>query len=136
MIQYGDALELIEAVAPKSVDLLATDPPYAFGGSGTEHAISATVAIVLRESALRVRRGGWALIFCASSWRSQSYMVEAVRGILEPVRVATWSKPNPRTRVSTPGWAWGNVSVIALRRWQKLDNRSERTYPIISKRLP
>jgi hypothetical protein len=32
-------------------DLIVTDPPYAFGGSGTEHAISATVATVLRESA-------------------------------------------------------------------------------------
>lgn len=55
MIEYGDA-ELIGAIPRKSVDLVATDPPYAFGGAGDEHAISATVAVVLREAARRFRR--------------------------------------------------------------------------------
>ena len=30
------------------LDLIATDPPYAFGGAGDEHALSATVAVALR----------------------------------------------------------------------------------------
>jgi len=68
-------------------DLIVTDPPYAFGGSGAEHALSATVAIVLRESALRLKRGRWMLVMCAASWRSTAYMVESVRGVLDPVRI-------------------------------------------------
>jgi hypothetical protein len=98
------------------IDLLATDPPYAFSGEGAEHAISATVANVLRESAYRLRKGGWAVIFAASSWRSTVYMIESVRGILEPVRLGTWAKPAARTKVRTPGWAWASVNVIVLRR--------------------
>src|SRR5581483_6207221 len=98
----GDALDLIE-VFP-AFDLLVTDPPYAFGGQGTdEWALSATVAVVLRESAKRLRRGGWAVIFAAQSWRSTSYMIEAVRGVLEPVRFGTWAKPEARSKVRTPG---------------------------------
>lgn len=121
VIWRGHALDLIKAVAPKSVDLLATDPPYAFGGSGGEHALSATVATVLREGAYRVRPGGWAVVFAASSWRSTAYMVEAVRGILNPVRIGQWHKPRDegkaaRTRVKTPGWAWQSVNVVILRR--------------------
>jgi hypothetical protein len=113
-IVRGHSLDLITD-APE-FDLLATDPPYAFGGDGAEHAISATVATVLRESAHRLRKGGWAVIFAASSWRSTYYMVESVRGVLEPVRLGKWVKPQARTRVRTPGWAWASVNVIVLRR--------------------
>lgn len=113
-IARGHALDLIMQ-APE-IDLLATDPPYAFGGEGAEHAISATVANVLRESAYRLRKGGWAVIFAASSWRSTFYMIESVRGILEPVRIGTWAKPVAKTKVRTPGWAWASVNVIVLRR--------------------
>ena len=115
-IIQGDALDLLGTHALQPIDLLATDPPYAFGGSGGEHALSATVAVVLREAATKVRRGGWALVFAASSWRSQAYMVEALRGVMEPVRVATWCKPKARTKTRTPGWAWASVSVIAFRK--------------------
>jgi hypothetical protein len=115
MIVRGDALDLILAEQGE-FDLIATDPPYAFGGSGAEHAISATVAVVLREAAQRLKRGRWMLVMCASSWRSQSYMVEAVRGIVEPVRVGTWCKPKARTKVATGGWAWASVKVIAFRK--------------------
>lgn len=115
-IWRGHALDLIEAVEKNTVDLLATDPPYAFGGSGAEHALSATVATVLRESAYRLKRGGWAVVFCASSWRSTYYMIEAVRGVLEPVRIGTWAKPVTQTKVRTPGWAWATVNVVVMRR--------------------
>jgi len=111
----GDALELIQA-EPGPFDLIVTDPPYAFGGSGDEHAISATVAVVLREAASRLARGRWMLIMCASSWRSQAYMAESVRGIIEPVRVGTWCKPVSRSKVNTVGWSWASVSVIAFRK--------------------
>jgi hypothetical protein len=47
--------------------LIATDPPYAFGGTGDEHAISATVATVLREAARRLAKGRWMLVMCAAS---------------------------------------------------------------------
>lgn len=111
----GDALDLIlEWNEP--IDLLITDPPYAFGGSGAEHAISATVAIVLREAATRMRTGGWAVVFAAASWRSMAYMVESVRGVLDPVRVGTWTKPTARTKVGASGWRWASVSVIAFRK--------------------
>jgi len=113
-IRHGHALDLIEDIG--SIDLLCTDPPYAMGGEGAEHAISATVATVLRESGKRLVKGGWAVVFAASSWRSTAYMVEAVRGVLEPVRFGTWVKPAARTRVRTPGWGWSSVNVIAFRR--------------------
>src|SRR5581483_10830614 len=111
----GDALYLIETFP--EFDLLITDPPYAFGSQGVEeHAISATVATVLRESARRLRRGRWAIVFAASSWRSTAYMIESVRGILEPVRFGTWCKPTARTKVRVPGWTWASVNVIVMRK--------------------
>jgi tRNA G10 N-methylase Trm11 len=103
------------------LDLIATDPPYAFGGSGDEHALSATVAVALREYAQKLRRGRWMLVMCASSWRSTSYMVEAVRGVVEPVRIAHWNKPVARTKASTSGWRWASVHVIALRKGKAAD---------------
>lgn len=123
MIVKGHALDLIELLEQEQ-DLIVTDPPYAFGGSGEEHAISATVATVLRESGRRLRKGRWMLVMCAASYRSQAYMVEAVRGIVEPVRVATWCKPKARTKVKTTGWAWATVSVIAFRKGKALDHDS------------
>jgi len=114
-IENGDALDLITALQRQPY-LIATDPPYAFGGSGKEHALSATVAVVLRESARRMKRGAWMVVFCASSWRSTAYMVESVRGILEPVRIGTWCKPRAKTKTRTPGWAWASVNVVALRK--------------------
>lgn len=113
-IYEGDALTLIQNF-PMNIDLVVTDPPYAFGGSGGEHALSATVAVVLRECAQSLKDGAWMLVFSASSWRSMSYMVESVRGVLEPVRVATWTKPASRTKVACAGWRWASVSIIAFR---------------------
>lgn len=120
MILKGHALDLIEQL-DRSPDLIATDPPYAFGGSGPEHAVSATVATVLRESARKLKKGRWMLVMCAASYRSQAYMVEAVRGLVEPVRIATWCKPTARTKVQTEGWKWASVSVIAFRKGKTLD---------------
>jgi DNA modification methylase len=113
-IRRGHALELVADLS--TYDLLVTDPPYAFGGDGAEHAMSAAVATVLRESAHKLRKGGWAVVFAASSWRSTYYMIEAVRGVLEPVRFGTWVKPASRSKVRTPGWAWASVNVIVMRR--------------------
>lgn len=120
MMRVGDSLELLmaETAVP---DLVATDPPYAFGGSGGEHELSATVAVVLREAAQRLRKGRWMLVMCASSWRSTSYMVDAVRGVVEPVRIATWCKPQARTKVETTGWKWASVNVIAFRKGKATD---------------
>lgn len=119
-IREGDALDLIQAF-DKPIDLLVTDPPYAFGGSGGEHALSAAVAVVLREAARKMAPGSWAVIFAASSWRSTAYMVEAVRGVLEPVRIGTWIKPESRTKVATSGWRWASVNAIALRKGKARD---------------
>ena len=55
MILKGHALDLLEANDEFEYGLIATDPPYAFGGSGPEHAVSATVATVLREQAKEMR---------------------------------------------------------------------------------
>lgn len=117
----GDSLDLLlaETATP---DLVVTDPPYAFGGSGGEHALSATVAIVLRETAQRLAKGRWMLVMCASSWRSTSYMVESVRGIVEPVRIATWCKPAAKTKVETTGWKWASVNVVAFRKGKAIDD--------------
>lgn len=124
MIVHGHALDLIEQLT-ETPDLVATDPPYAFGGSGAEHAISATVATVLRESARRLKKGRWMLVMCAASWRSTAYMVESVRGVVEPVRIATWCKPAARTKVQTTGWAWASVKVIAFKKGKAIDLESE-----------
>lgn len=120
MITKGDALDLITAFDERP-DLIVTDPPYAFGGSGDEHAISATVAVVLREAAKKLARGRFMLIMCASSWRSTAYMAEAVRGIVEPVRIGTWCKPAVRTKTRTTGWQWTSVNVIVFRKGKALD---------------
>lgn len=114
VLRSGHALDLVEGV--DSIDFLCTDPPYAMGGDGAEHAISATVACTLREASERVVKGGWAVVFAASSWRSTAYMVESVRKVMEPVRFGTWTKPVSRTKARTPGWAWASVNVIAFRR--------------------
>lgn len=124
MILKGHALDLIEQLT-ETPDLIVTDPPYAFGGSGPEHAVSATVATVLRESARRLAKGRWMLVMCAASYRSQAYMVEAVRGLVEPVRIATWCKPKARTKVQTIGWAWASVSVIAFRKGKALEQEAD-----------
>lgn len=115
----GNAIDLIETVPLRSLDLIVTDPPYAFGGSGDEHAISAAVAVTLREAAMRLKQGCWMLVMCASSWRSISYMVESVRGICAPVRIGMWHKPVAKTKVKTPGWQWSSVAVVAMRRGPK-----------------
>lgn len=114
-IAAADALDFVASL-DTTPDLIVTDPPYAFSGSGAEHAIVATVAIVLRECARNLADGGWLLVFCAASWRSTSYMAESVRGILEPVRVGTWCKPKARTKARTPGWQWASVNVLACRK--------------------
>src|SRR5450755_1169475 len=92
-IRQGHALDLITGV--KQVDLIATDPPYAFSGEGSEHALGAVVANVLRESAYRLRKGGWAVVFAASSWRSTYYMIEPPEMVGRrsqlPARVAHWA---------------------------------------------
>lgn len=119
-LREGDALELVLGFE-QTIDLLVSDPPYAFGGSGGEHELSATVAVVLREAAAKLRPGSWAVIFAASSWRSTSYMVDAVRGILDPVRIGTWAKPESRTKVATAGWRWASVNAIAFRKGKSRD---------------
>ena len=115
MILQGDSLDLIMAQT-EAPDLIVTDPPYAFGGAGDEHELSATVAVVLREAAIRLRKGKWMLVMCASSWRSTSYMVDALRGVVNPVRIATWCKPAARTKAQTVGWKWASVNIVAFRK--------------------
>lgn len=114
-LRKGDALDLITAMTERP-DLVVTDPPYALRGDGDEHAISATVAIVLREAAVRLKKGGWMLVMCASSWRSQAYMVESVRGIVEPVRTLTWCKPVAKTKARTSGPAFASVQVLVFKK--------------------
>lgn len=120
MILKGDSLDLFGELA-EAPALIVTDPPYAFGGAGDEHAISATVAIVLREAAQRLAKGRWMLVMCASSWRSTAYMVEAVRGVVDPVRIGTWNKPAVRTKTRTAGWQWASVNVIAFRKGKAIE---------------
>lgn len=115
ILRKGDALDLITAMT-ETPDTVVTDPPYALRGDGDEHAISATVAIVLREAATRLRKGGWMLVMCASSWRSQAYMAESVRGIVEPIRNLTWCKPVARTRAKTSGPAFASVQVLVFKK--------------------
>ena len=124
MMLEGHALDLIEQLE-QAPDLVATDPPYAFGGTGPEHAISATVAVVLREAARRLKRDRWMLVMCASSYRSQAYMVEAVRGLVDPVRIGTWCKPSAKTKVQTSGWQYASVSVIAFRKGKAIAPTSD-----------
>ena len=115
ILRRGDALDLLGTMT-ETPQLIVTDPPYAFGGNGEEHAISATVAIVLREAAQRLEKGRWMIVMCAASWRSTAYMVESVRGIVEPVRIATWCKPAVRCKVRVAGWQLASVNVVAFRK--------------------
>lgn len=114
----GHAVDAVRHLrdANERFDLLATDPPYAFGGDGKEHELTAVVGIALREAAQLVRTGGWVLVMCAASHRSEQYMRDALRGIAQPVRRGTWVKPQSRTKVKTAGWQWASVSVLAFRR--------------------
>lgn len=118
----GHAVDLL-ADWDRDLDLVVTDPPYAFGGSGAEHALSATVAVVLRETAKRLKRGCWLVCLSATSWRSINYVVEACRNVVEPVRIATWTKPTCRTKVQPIGWSYASVAAIALRKGPKNDPR-------------
>lgn len=122
MILRGHSTDLIQTL-DEAPDLIVTDPPYAKGGTGDEHALTAGVAVVLRESAMRLKKGRWMIVMCAASWRSTIYMVEAVRGVkdLAPIRIATWCKPVARTKVSTSGWLWASVNVIAFRKGKAID---------------
>lgn len=116
----GEALETLSGWrqsgrCPGEFDLVVTDPPYSLTGHGAEHEMTATVAVVLRESARLLRAGGWMPVMCAASWRSTAYVVEALRGVVTPVRIGTWCKPAARTRTRTTGWAWASVNVIVFR---------------------
>jgi DNA modification methylase len=116
----GDALDLLSQWRqsgrwPDEFDLVVTDPPYALTGHGGEHELTATVAVALREAAQLLKPGRWMLVMCAASWRSTAYMVEALRGVLTPVRIGTWCKPAARTRTRTGGWAWASVNVMVFR---------------------
>jgi DNA modification methylase len=99
--------------------LIITDPPYALGGCGQEHELTASVAVALREYAKKLKTGSWCIVFAASSYRSTIYMIEALRGVVEPVRFGTWVKPASRTKVRSPGWEWASVNVIAFRKGPK-----------------
>jgi hypothetical protein len=120
-IRHGDALDLLLEENGKFA-LIATDPPYTMGGTGDEHRVTATVAVVLRECAQRVMPGGHLIVMCASSWRSISYMVESVRNVIDPVRVGTWCKPQSKTKVKTAGWSWASASVIVFRKGSAITN--------------
>lgn len=122
-IKRGHCIDLLNAETNRTLDLVVTDPPYAFTGSGPEHEMTATVAIALRECATRLVKGSWMIVFCASSWRSVNYTIESVRGILDPIRFGTWIKPSSRSRVIIPGWKFSSVTVVAFRKGNK--NRIE-----------
>jgi DNA modification methylase len=112
----GDALQILSSSYwPRQFDLVVTDPPYALTARDRAHELTASVAVVLRESARLLKPNAWMLVMCAASWRSTTYMVEALRGVLTPVRIGTWCKPAARTRTRTAGWAWASVNVIVFR---------------------
>lgn len=115
MIVRGDAIDLIQSFA-REPDLVVTDPPYALGGGDGAHRLVAAVAVVLHYAGRKLKRGGWMIVMCASSWRSTVYMVTSLQGVVEPVRIATWCKPVARTKVTTAGWRWASVNVIAFRK--------------------
>jgi DNA modification methylase len=121
----GDALDYLASHPRERLfDLIVTDPPYAFSGMGAEHEMTATVAVVVRESARLLRPGRWMLVMCAASWRSTAYVVEALRGVLTPVRIATWCKPIAKTKTRTAGWAWASVNVVAFRDGKSVESWS------------
>jgi DNA modification methylase len=125
----GEALATLSAWDPRDqFDLVVTDPPYALSARGTaEHELTATVAVVLRESARLLKPDRWMLVMCAASWRSTTYMVEALRGLVHPVRIGTWCKPAARTRTRTIGWAWASVNVMVFRKGDTADGAASPT---------
>lgn len=121
-VLQGNAVDLIDTL-DFDIDLIVTDPPYAFGNAGIgEHEITALVATCLRESAKALKKGGWMLIASASSHRSMQYMRDSVRGIVTPVRSGIWVKPTSRTKVKTAGWQWASVVWQAFRKGKSEDS--------------
>lgn len=118
-LRIGNAVDLLDTLLEEP-DLIVTDPPYAFGGEGEEHQVTAHVAIALREAARRLKDGRWMLVFSASSSRSLDYMKDSLRGLVTPVRDLTWCKPRPRTRVRTAGPQWASVKVSVFRKGKGL----------------
>lgn len=123
-IERADAVDYLQALEQRPT-LVATDPPYAFGGSGAEHALTAKVPIALRLAAERLEPDGWLIVFCASSWRSVSFMVESLHGVAEPVRHATWCKPLARTAARSGGWKFATVPVLLFRKGKPAASCSE-----------
>jgi len=80
---------------------------------------------VLRECARALARDSWMVVYSASSWRSVTYMVDALRGVVEPVRVGSWCKPQVKTRVSPGGWAYSTVIATVFRKGRARSETSQ-----------
>jgi DNA modification methylase len=112
-LYLGDAAEIVPQL--EMVDLVLTDPPYAAGASRSEWRTTASVAIALRESAAKVRKGGAMLAFTTTSGRGIEFTLGAVGGALAFNRLLIWHKAFVNSRVAGP-WRWDAVSILCFGR--------------------
>lgn len=112
-LYHGDCREVLPTLLP--VDLVVTDPPYAFGGKRPEWRITASIAIALSQTAGKVNRGGAMAVMAAASGRGIEYVQSAVGPTLPFNRLLIWHKQFVNSPVAGP-WRWDIVPVLVFGR--------------------
>jgi site-specific DNA-methyltransferase (adenine-specific) len=107
-IYHADCRDVLPSLA---VDLVLTDPPYAFGARREEWSATASVAIGLQTAAAQVRKRGALIAFTTSSGRGLQYTIESVARTLPLNRILTWQKDRARGFAISP-WRWDTISVL------------------------
>lgn len=108
-IYHGDSRTVLREVGP--VGLVVTDPPYAFGRSKPEWRVTASIPIILAESAQRVAKGGAMAVMSAASGRGIDFALGAVSPVLPLNRLLVWHKGFVNSAVAGP-WRWDIVPVL------------------------
>lgn len=110
-IYHGDCRGVLPSLLP--VDLVATDPPYAFGRQRPEWRVTATIAIALSMAAAMVKPKGAMLVLGAASGRGIEYVQGAIGPTLPFNRLLVWHKQFVNSPVAGP-WRWDIVPVLAF----------------------
>lgn len=108
-IYHGDAREVLPTIGP--VGLVVTDPPYAFGRSKPEWRVTASIPIILADTARHVSKGGAMAVLSAASGWGIDFMLGAVSPVLPFNRLLVWHKGFVNSAVAGP-WRWDIVPVL------------------------
>lgn len=108
-IYHGDSREVMRGLG--LFDVVAADPPYAFGAKRGEWRITASVAIALAEAAHHVTPKGCMAVMTAASGRGIEYALGAVGEALPLNRLLVWHKRFVNSAVAGP-WRWDIVPIL------------------------